>query len=156
MMSLPFSIRGVRTGFVDLEGVVRLEDRDLCLEFRTTMFSGHLKSKPKEVRLPLDELEEAVFRHWLCIGMLKLRARRLEVFSQVPGNEGSELRLRCRREYWEVAQELASRLNMRTLQQQLQALVAETDRATQRLPQPPASAEPQGAKREVRERQPGT
>ena len=93
---------------------------------------------------------------WLCIGMLKLRARRLEVFSQVPGNQGSELRLRCRREYWEVAQELASRLNMRTLQQQLQALVAETDRATQRLPQPPASVEPQRAKREVREKQPGT
>jgi hypothetical protein len=87
----------------------------------TSTFARYLKSKPKEVRIALDELEEAVFKHWLCIGMLKLRARRLDAFSQVPGSEGSELRLRCRREHWELAQELASRLNLRTVEHQLRA-----------------------------------
>jgi hypothetical protein len=153
MMSLPFRIRRVYTSFIDLVGIARLEGQELCLEFRmSSAFARYLKSKPKEVRIALDELEEAVFKHWLCIGMLKLRARRLDAFSQVPGSEGSELRLRCRREHWELAQELASRLNLRTVEHRLRALVAETDRAGQILPQRAGTAEPEQAKRQSREK----
>ena len=56
------------------------------------------KTSPKQVRIPLDELEEAVFKKRLCLGFLVLRARRLESFKDVPGNATGELRLRCRQE----------------------------------------------------------
>jgi hypothetical protein len=135
MTSVPFRIRGVLTGFVDLEGVARVEGQDLCLEFTmNTVFSRYVKSKPKVVRVPLTELEDAVFKHVLCVGLLKVRARSLNAFSEVPGNEGCELRLRIRREHWPAAQELASRLNMKTVEHQLRTLVAETEHAIQVLP----------------------
>ena len=130
MTCLPFRIRGVYTGFVDVEGIARLENQELCLEFRMSVFT-HLKTSVKEVRIPLDELEEAVFKNRLCLGFLVLRARRLDSFKDVPGNATGELRLRCRREHWETAKELASRLSMKTVEHQLRALVAETERASQ-------------------------
>jgi hypothetical protein len=115
-----------------------------------TVFSRYVKSKPKEVRVPLTELEDAAFKSLLCVGLLKLRARRLNTFSEVPGNEGCQLRLRCRREHWPAAQELASRVNMRTVEHQLRTLVAETERATHSLPYSSgATGRPEPPKREA-------
>ena len=131
MTSLPFKIRGVYTGFVDVEGIARLENQELCLEFRMSVLK-RLKTNPKEIRIPLDELEEAVFKNRLCLGFLVLRARRLDSFKGVPGNATGELRLRCRREHWETARELASRLSMRTTQHQLEALLDDAERGSQR------------------------
>jgi hypothetical protein len=130
MTSLPFKIRGVLTGLVDVEGIARLENQALCLEFRMAVLT-RLKTNPKEIRIPLDELEEAVFKNRFCLGFLVLRARRLDSFKDVPGNTTGELRLRCRREHWETARELASRLSMRTTEHQLRALLADTERASQ-------------------------
>lgn len=143
MMSLPFTIRGVLTGFVDLEGVARLEDKELCLEFRmSSSLARFLRSSPREVRVAFEELEEAVFKQRLCVGMLRLRARRLHIFSQVPGSVGSELRLRCRREHWELARDLASHLSLRAVEQQLRTLAAENDQAANKLPIPTSSPKP--------------
>ena len=156
MISLPFRIRGVYTSFVDLEGIARLEEEELCLEYRMgSVLSRYVKSKPTEVRIAVDELEEVTFKHFLCIGMLKLRARGLGAFSQMPGNEGGELRLRCRREHWALAQELASRLSMRTVEHQLRALVDETSRSDHRALQPTAFPETGSAKRDDRAKQSG-
>lgn len=127
MTSLPFQIRGVFTGLVDVEGIARLENQVLCLQFRMAVLT-RLKTNPKELRIPLDELEEAVFKNRFCLGFLVLRARRLDSFKDVPGNATGELRLRCRREHWETAKELASRLSMKTTEHQLRALLAETER----------------------------
>jgi len=142
MTSLPFKIRGAFTGIVDVEGIARLENQTLCLEFRMAVFT-HLKTNPKEIRIPLEELEEAVFKNRFCLGFLVLRARRLDSFKDVPGNATGELRLRCRREHWETARELASRLSMRTTEHQLRALLAETERAeTDRGGQSPSQVAP--------------
>ena len=127
MTSLPFKIRGVFTGLVDVEGIARLENQELCLEFRMAVLT-RLKTNPKEIRIPLDEMEEAVFKNRFCLGFLVLRARRLDSFKDVPGNSTGELRLRCRREHWETAKELAGRLSMKTTEHQLRALLADTDR----------------------------
>jgi hypothetical protein len=127
MTSLPFKIRGVFTGLVDVEGIARLENQELCLEFRMAVFT-RLKTPPKEIRIPLADLEEAVFKNRFCLGYLVLRARRINSFKDVPGNATGELRLRCRREHWETARELASRLRMKTTEHELRALLADTDR----------------------------
>jgi hypothetical protein len=139
MTSLPFKIRGVFTGLVDVEGIARLENQELCLEFRMAVLT-RLKTNPKEIRIPLEELEEAVFKNRFCLGFLVLRARRLDSFKDVPGNATGELRLRCRREHWETAKELASRLSMKTTEHQLRALLADTDR--DRTSQSPSQIEP--------------
>jgi hypothetical protein len=149
MTSLPFKIRGVFTGLVDVEGIARLENQSLCLEFRMAVLT-RLKTNPKELRIPLDELEEAVFKNRFCLGFLVLRAKRLDSFKGLPGNATGELRLRCSRKHWETAREFASRLNMRTTKEELRALLAETDR--DRVSQSPSQIGP--APQEIRRSSP--
>ncbi len=134
MNSVPFKINGVYTDFVDLVGIARLEGEDLCLEFRKEhALSKFLKPGAREVRIPLAEIDEAVFKGRFCLGFLRLRARRLTAFAQVPGNEGDLLKLRCRRENWEAARELASRLSMQTVKRELSDLISATDTPPQKL-----------------------
>jgi hypothetical protein len=104
-----------------------------------------LKTNTKELRIPLEDLEEAAFKNRFCLGYLVLRARRLDSFKDVPGNATGELRLRCSREHWETAKELASRLSMKTTEHQLRVLLADTDRdrASQNPLQPQIEPAPQ-------------
>ncbi len=128
MSSLPFTIRGVHGGFVDLEGIASLEDTELVLEFRLRhVLAWFVKTNTKEMRIPLSELEEVTLKRRLFRGVLILRARRLSLFSTIPGDHGSELRLRCRREHYHIAQDLASRVGMRIMEKDLKAMVASTD-----------------------------
>jgi hypothetical protein len=144
MNTLPFTVRGVLTDLVDLVGIVRLEEHELCLEFRTEHpLSKFFQSNAREIHIPLADLEEVGFKTRFCIGFLTLRARRMTAFNPVPGNHGGELRLRCRREHWDTARELASRLNMHTVRQELNALVAATNRTREVLPQEPAPGGPE-------------
>jgi hypothetical protein len=127
MSSLPFKIRAVYTGLVDLEGIARLEGTELVLEFRTThALNQFFRSACKELRVPLGELEEAAFKHFLWFGSLHLRARSLSTFQAVPGNRGCQLRLRCRPAHFATAREFASRLNLSAVTQELKAMVDTT------------------------------
>jgi hypothetical protein len=55
MASLPFSINGVFTDLVDLDGIARLEGSALTLEFKTRhALSNFIKSQAREIRIPLD------------------------------------------------------------------------------------------------------
>jgi len=137
MNSLPFTIRGVYSHFVDLEGVAKIEGGELVIEYRTRVrhvLAKFIRSNPKELRLPLGDLEEAAFGRRLWLGFLHLRARSMSAFGTVPGNDGCELRLRCRRAHWPTAQDLASRINMRVVTEDLKALV---DSNTPPRPLPP-------------------
>jgi hypothetical protein len=143
--SLPFTIEGVFLGLANLVGIARLDGQDLCLEFRTEHpLSEFIKSESKEVRIPLADLDEVAFKSRFCIGYLNLRARRLALFEQVPGNEGDRLRLRCRRSDWAAARELASRLSMHTVKREIQDLLDATSPPSRNLPAPtiPAESEP--------------
>jgi hypothetical protein len=133
-MSVPFFIRGVFTDFVDLEGLARIEGSELMLEFRTThALSKLLPPSTRELRIPLSELEDVTFKRRFCLGFVLLRARSLKAFSDIPGNQGCELRLRCRSAHREAAQELASRLGMSLTTQDLKRMVEAADAAN---PQP--------------------
>jgi hypothetical protein len=125
MNSIPFSRRGgLHTGFLDLEGIVRIEGTDLVVEFRTRhRLARFLTSEPKEIRVPLTELEEVSFKNLLWLGFLEIRARRLSAFNAMLGCDGGQLRLRCRRAHWRAAKELASKLTMSILAEDLKAMV---------------------------------
>jgi hypothetical protein len=148
MASVPFRIRGVYRGIFRLEGIARLEPGVLVLEYQTRhVVLEFIKSPPKEARIPLSDIEQAVFRRRLLGGLLKLRAGRLDAFRQIPGARGGELKLRCRREYSEVAADLASRINLRAVTQDLQQMIAANERpaeihsapAVKSLPHPKTS-----------------
>jgi hypothetical protein len=136
MNSLPFTIRGVYTQLVDLEGLARVDGTELVLEFRTSALRGIIKSQPKELRVSVSDLEEVTFKRVFLSGALELRARRMGTFASIPGSVGSELRLRCKRAYWGAAQELASHLGLRLVEQQLRTMIDQTGRPTEPPPPP--------------------
>jgi hypothetical protein len=142
MNSIPFSIRGgLLEGFLDLDGIVRLEGPDLVVEFRTTRrrFARSLRSEPKEIRVPLSEIEEVTFKKFLVLGFLEIRARHLNTFSAMPHCDGGQLRVLCRRAHWGAARELASRFSMSALAEDLKAMVAAKLPPSQAVPAAPAA-----------------
>lgn len=135
MSSVPFTIEDVYSSLAELEGVVRMEPTGLTLEFRIMdAILNLLKSQPKEVRIPWTDLEEVTFTKGYFKCVLHLRARAMTAFSQIPGSNGSEVKLRCKRKYAPAAQELASNAGMRIVEHQLRALAALNNQAAASLP----------------------
>jgi len=128
-MSVPFSVDGVMTSFADLNGIARVEESGLVLEFQVkdNVF-GILKTQPREIRIPFLELAEITARRGWFGSVLVVRTRTLSALADVPGSDGAEIRLRCRRRHRDAAQELASQASMRMVTRDLQRMVAETDR----------------------------
>ena len=121
MNSLPFRISGVYGDFAELPGIARLDDDgSFVLEFQITDgLVGVFKSELREVRIRVADLEEVTFKRGLFSCALTLRVRRMGVLASIPGSRDGEIRLRCKRRHWKVAQELASILSMRLVDHQL-------------------------------------
>jgi hypothetical protein len=146
MASVPFIIRGVYTGLVDLEGIARLEPGALVLEFQTVhALSDFFKSRSREIRIPLQDIEAVSFQRRLLTGVLKIRAGRLEAFRDMPGATGSEIKVRCRREHFAEAEELASRISMRAVTEDLREMIAANDRSRSPRGEPPNTGRPGAA-----------
>ena len=131
MSSVPFTVGDVYSSLAELEGVVRMEENGLALDFRVTDAVLHvMKSQPQEARIPWTELEEITFTKGLFRCALHLRTRGLKAFSAIPGSNGSEMILRCKRKYAEAARELASNAAMRIVEHQLRALASANQAGT--------------------------
>ena len=128
-MSVPFSVNAVLTSFADMDGVASIEGNALVLEFQVKdNIFGILKTQPKEIRIPFAELAELTCRRGWFGSVLVVRTRRMSALAEIPGHDGAEIRLRCRRRHRDAAQELASQASMRMVTQDLQRMVTETDR----------------------------
>lgn len=79
----------------DVSGIVRLEDYELVLEFRTNTL-GFFKSKVQELRLPLSEVALAELQYRLLYSYLKLQLRSLRYLNDFPGLKGASLRLKVK------------------------------------------------------------
>jgi hypothetical protein len=132
MDSLPFTIEGVMTSLADMEGIARLEESGLVLEFMVKdNVLGLLKTQPREVCIPFADLAEVTFKRGWFKGVLALRARRMSAIADIPGNDEGQLRLQCRRRYREAGQEFASSLSLRLIAQDLTTMVDQTRRVTE-------------------------
>ena len=139
MNSLPFRISGVYGDFAELAGIARLDDDGaFVLEFQITDgLVGVFKSELQEVRIRMADLEEVTFKRGLFSCALTLRVRRMELLASIPGSGEGEIRLRCKRRHWKVAQELASSLNMRLVGHQLKDINDSILRSNQLPPSAP-------------------
>jgi hypothetical protein len=135
---LPFTISGVYSSLGELEGLARLEEGGLVLEFSVTdAFVGVLKSQPKEVLVAFADLAEATFKRGLFSGKLIIRTRRMSAISDIPGSSQGELRLQCRRKHWGAATELAAQLNLRIAPGEPRSAADASGRSSQEPTRPP-------------------
>lgn len=107
--SLPFTIQNVFQGFAETEGMLSVDGTDLKLEFRTAdSVVGLLKSGVREVRLPLETIQEISFRKGWFGCSLAIRVAEMRLASEVPNFKQGEIALSIARKHSQAASDLVS------------------------------------------------
>jgi len=106
--------------FIDLnariQGVLRLEDEEIILEWNKRIAWPLLMDWPfkkpvlRQVHIPLNQLDEITYKNpfYLFHATLHIKVRSLEILAQIPGSNGAEITLYCKRRYKHLAQEIAN------------------------------------------------
>ena len=123
MSSVPFKIRYLPGNLARVEGVARLEPDALVLEFRTVdALVGVLRSRPREVRIGLNDVESIDFRRGWLGGRLRIATQRMTALEAIPGAKGLEVVLKCRRRDRAAGAELAATLRLHVAEKHLEEL----------------------------------
>lgn len=112
---LPFSIDDVYGGFAKVTGLLTVEEDALFLEFQTkdNILGGLIKSAPRELMVPMKELDsvECVSK-WTGTRFF-VRVRRLSLLDGMPNVENGEVKLKIKRKNKQTALNMASKINLR-------------------------------------------
>jgi hypothetical protein len=102
-----------------VQGVLRLEDEELILEWRRMMDWPFQRHEPQQVRIPLSQLDSIEYKNpfYLFHAVLRIRVRSLETLVQVPGSNGAEIALYCRKRDKHLAQDIANTVTFQKLEQ---------------------------------------
>ena len=94
MQTLPFSIKKIFEGLAESEGILKVSDKMLHLEFQTkdTVF-GVLKSDVRQLEIPLDKIQDIQFKKGMFGDKIIIRANDLKTFEDVPNQKGGEIEL---------------------------------------------------------------
>jgi len=111
VVSVPFTDMSLQ-----IQGVLRLEEEELVLEWRKEILWS---SQLEEVHIPIKELDEIKYGNpfYLFHATLRIRVRNLRTLSSVPGANGAEVTLYCRKQYKHLAQDIANLATFRRLEQ---------------------------------------
>jgi hypothetical protein len=105
--TVPFIIDDVYNGFAETEGILSVDGDDLKFEFQTAdKLVGLLKSGVREVRLPLEKIEEITFRKRWYGNKLVIRVSEMGRASELPNFKQGEVELKVAKKHREAASEL--------------------------------------------------
>ncbi len=111
--SVPFTIRNVFQGFAETDGILSVDGPDLKLEFQTTdAVVGLLKSGVREVRLPLEDVEEIAFRKGWFGCSLVIRVAGMRGATEVPNFKRGEIALSIAKKHSQAAADLVSSIQI--------------------------------------------
>ncbi len=129
--SLPFTVENPHHGLTQVEGLLRLEQGNLVLEYRTTdSVFGILKTELKEVWVPLGELETVLYRSRF-FGFYRrvvIKARRQSAFGEFPEAAHGALELHVRWNDREAAETFCMEMKQLVLRLKNEQLSNELDR----------------------------
>lgn len=126
METVPFTLDEAYGGLAKTDGMMRLEDEALVLEFQTKdSIVGLLKSDVKEVRIPLAEIGSVAWKSGLFGSSFTIRLRTMKYADAVPGIEQGELKLPIARQHREAAARLATAFTLQQSQLQLEQMKRE-------------------------------
>lgn len=113
--SVPFSIFGFQAY---AQGILRLEGEAIVLDWSTIDGWTWKKSPPRQVHIPLNHVDALEYKNSIfpMHVMLRLRVRNLEFLASIPGSDGAEIILYCRRRHRHHAQELANLVTLQLLE----------------------------------------
>ncbi|MEO0795074.1 MAG: hypothetical protein AAFX93_07930 [Verrucomicrobiota bacterium] len=119
-LSVPFKIKDVFHGFAESNGILRLEDDVLAIEFQTKdNLVGAIQSEVKNIRLSVCDIESVDFRKSILGNSLTIRLSTMELSHQVPNQESGEITVSIDRRNVEAALDFVSRVKLEVADQRL-------------------------------------
>ncbi|MFP4121913.1 MAG: hypothetical protein ACOC07_15720 [Coleofasciculus sp.] len=124
-ISLPFSFANVYEGFAKAQGILRVDEDTLTLEFEIKdNFFGVLKSEIKEVIIPIQYIESVTLnKSWLKT-VLIVRVQSLKILSHIPKHNQAQLWLYISRKDRNIASKFASFLRLKISENEIKLLDA--------------------------------
>jgi hypothetical protein len=121
--SLPFSFANVYEGFAKAQGIVRVDEDALTLEFEIKdNFFGVLKSGIKEVIIPIQYIESVTLNKSLLRTALVVRVQSLKILSHIPKYNQGQLWLYISRKERDIASQVASFLKLKISENEIKLL----------------------------------
>lgn len=86
-ITIPFKIEGAHGGFSIVNGMAKISRAGVVLEFEAKIF-GMMKTGIKEVRVALEEIEEARLKKRFFKLTLEIWLNNFKTLSEIPSKEG--------------------------------------------------------------------
>ncbi len=123
MNGVPFRLRYLPGNLARVEGIAWLDCDAVVLEFRIAdALFGILRSRSKEVRISLADVEAVELRKGWFVDKLCILTRRASVLDDLPWACGPEMKLKCRRRHRLAARALAATLRLQATEKRLEVL----------------------------------
>jgi hypothetical protein len=125
---VPFTVEAFG-GFAEAHGLMRLEGNALVLEFQLQdSILNVLRSDVREVRIPLEEIEAITFKRGWLRAKFTIKTYKVRTLKEVPGSDKGEVTLHIRHKDRQKAARLASDLELKLLEHQIDRLESQSDR----------------------------
>jgi len=129
METLSFHTADSFGGLAETSGLLSLEGDDLVLEFEMKdALVGVIRTGPRTVRFPVTDLAEVGLRLGWFQQRLVLRSRSLKLLADLPGRDGAELVLYCRRRDRAILRHVYAAVQDRLTSASLKRLDADAER----------------------------
>ncbi|MEM7374913.1 MAG: hypothetical protein AAF587_40345 [Bacteroidota bacterium] len=110
---LHFKTEDAYNGLAAVQGILRLEKQTIILEYQVKdNIIGMIKSKPKDLRIPYEELEEVSYKVNWFVSNFRLHVSSMRILGEFPAGKDGVIKLRINRKQKESAKQLASHINL--------------------------------------------
>ncbi|MEL6844151.1 MAG: hypothetical protein AAFP02_13155, partial [Bacteroidota bacterium] len=97
----------------EVNGMMRLGQKSLILEYQVKDgIVGMIKSDPKELVIPFDNLLEVKYKLNWAVSRFKITVNSMRILGKFPVSDSGVISLKIKRKQKQGAKELASRLNL--------------------------------------------
>jgi hypothetical protein len=125
-ISLPFSIKKVHSGFARMDGIVKVSERGLTIEYEVKVL-GLVRLQVRECHIPISEIESYQLKKSWFSTRLVVRTKSLRTLCTFPGSNQAEVVFKIRRSRRKTAEQLIALLGLHTSDYVLQCLLNRTE-----------------------------
>lgn len=105
-VSVDVSVNEVFSGTTEIVGTLSYADEALDFSYHTKNMLGQV-SEYHELRIPLDKIQEVVFKKGMVLTKFILRPKRLDIMAEMPGEDREKMTFQVKRADREIAETLA-------------------------------------------------
>ncbi|MEM6343915.1 MAG: hypothetical protein AAF927_08545 [Bacteroidota bacterium] len=120
---LHFTTEEAYHGLAAVSGMMRLGKNQLILEYQVKdALVGMLKSEPKELVIPFENLVEVVYKLNWAVSRFKIQVNSMHILGKFPVGKEGVITLKIKRKQKQAAKELASSINLKLSEYRLEMM----------------------------------